>query len=650
MLDFVRTKQKSILIKIAFGLIILSFVIGYTMLTAPNDRNGQQGNDIAATVNDTEISYTSFQQAYSNLYNLYQSIYQGNFNATLEKQLNLPKQALQQLIEEELLVQQADAMDLDVTEKELVDTIAKYEAFQINGQFNRDRYLQVLNYQRMTPEQFETAQRRQLLTQKVREQLQQGAMISDEQLKQAFHDENDKINLTLAWLTPALVESKVKVDDTGLADFFNKNKEQFEIPEKVAIRYLQFDPARYESELAPFSDEEIERSYRRNLDKYEIKEEVKAAHILLSVAKDADQDTIDKRRTFAEELLKQLREGADFAALAKANSDDKSNADKGGDLGTFGRGIMVGAFEDAAFALQPGQISDVVQTPFGFHIIKVSEHTEAGVKPLVDVISEVKQSLTVEKAQQLAYEKAMDAYNINRKSGNLEAAAEENDLGIKDTGFFAREDTIDGIGKIPEVSQAAFALKQGELARPIQTENGVFLFSLKERQPSHIPELSEVKNKVNQAYRADQALTLAKDLAEKLLAAAQKEKSLSKAAKNLKISTEETGEFSHSYGEFIPRVGSVPQLATEAFKLSPEEPVASEVYELGSRYLVAGLKEAKVADFAAADEKTIQQLKERLLADKKNQMVTNKINDLLQQAEINIMVPDLISAFNGGSK
>ena len=650
MLDFVRTKQKSILIKIAFGLIILSFVIGYTMLTAPNDRNGQQGNDIAATVNDTEISYTSFQQAYSNLYNLYQSIYQGNFNATLEKQLNLPKQALQQLVEEELLVQQADAMDLDVTEKELVDTIAKYEAFQINGQFNRDRYLQVLNYQRITPEQFETAQRRQLLTQKVREQLQQGAMISDEQLKQAFHDENDKINLTLAWLTPALVESKVKVDDTGLADFFNKNKEQFEIPEKVAIRYLQFAPARYESKLAPFSDEEIERSYRRNLEKYEIKEEVKAAHILLSVAKDADQETIDKRRTFAEELLKQLREGADFAAIAKANSDDKSNADKGGDLGTFGRGIMVGAFEDAAFALQPGQISDVVQTPFGFHIIKVSEHTEAGVKPLVDVISEVKQTLTVEKAQQLAYEKAMDAYNINRKSGNLEAAAEANDLGIKDTGFFAREDTIDGIGKIPEVSQAAFALKQGELARPIQTENGVFLFTLKERQPSHIPELNEVKNKVNQAYRAEQALTLAKDLAEKLLAAAQKEKSLSKAAKSLKISTEETGEFSHSYGEFIPRVGSVPQLATEAFKLSPEEPVSSEVYELGSRYLVAGLKEAKVADFTAADEKTLQQLKERLLADKKNQMVTNKINDLLQQAEINIMVPDLISAFNGGSK
>ena len=649
MLDFVRTKQKSILIKIAFGLIILSFVIGYTMLTAPQDRNGQQGNDVAATVNDTEISYASFQQAYSNLYNLYQSIYQGNFNATLEKQLNLPKQAMQQLVEEELLVQQADAMDLDVSEKELVDSIAQYEAFQINGQFNRDRYLQVLNYQRMTPEQFETAQRRQILTQKVREQLQQGAMISDAQLEQAFHDENDKINLTLAWLTPALVESKVKVDDAGIKEFFEQNKNQFEIPEKIAIRYLQFDPARYETELAPFSDDEIERFYRRNLDKFEIAEEVKAAHILLSVAQDADQETIDKRRALAEELLKQLREGGDFAALAKSNSDDKSNADKGGDLGSFGRGVMVTAFEDAVFALQPGQISDVVRTPFGFHIIKVSEHTEAGVKPLVDVIVQVKQGLTTEKARQLAYEKAMDAYNINRKTGDLETAANANDIGIKETGYFALEDPIDGIGKIQEVSQAAFALKQGELARPIQTEDGVFLFTLKDRQPSHLPELAEVKNKVEQAYRTEQASTLAKELAEQLLAEAKSKKSLTSAAKDLKISTEETGEFSRSYGDFIPRVGSSKELADTAFKLTADETIASQVYELGGRYLVAGLKEAKVANFEDAEETTISQLKDRLLAEKKTQMVTNKINDLLQQAEITIMVPDLISAFNGGS-
>ena len=139
MLDFVRTKQKSILIKIAFGLIILSFVIGYTMLTAPSRKGDTQRGDIAATVNGDEISYADFQTAYSQLYNLYQSIYQGNFNSTLEKQLNLPKQALQQLVEEQLLVQQADALGLEVSKQELIDSISKYDAFQLNGQFNRDR-------------------------------------------------------------------------------------------------------------------------------------------------------------------------------------------------------------------------------------------------------------------------------------------------------------------------------------------------------------------------------------------------------------------------------------------------------------------------------------------------------------------------------
>ncbi len=129
MLDFVRTKQKSILIKIAFGLIILSFVIGYTMLTAPQENGSGPAGDIAARVNGDEISYTAFQTAYSNLYNLYQSIYQGNFNAALEKQLNLPLQAMQQLIQEQLLVQQADSLDLAVSRQELVDSIAQYDAF-----------------------------------------------------------------------------------------------------------------------------------------------------------------------------------------------------------------------------------------------------------------------------------------------------------------------------------------------------------------------------------------------------------------------------------------------------------------------------------------------------------------------------------------
>ncbi len=225
MLDFVRSKQKSILIKIAFGLIILSFVIGYTMLTAPTGSDSSSaGNNVAARINDDVISYTAYQSTYSNLYNLYQSIYQGNFNAEAEKQLNLPKQALLQLVHESLLVQEAEKLGISVSEKELVNSIAQFEAFQENGAFNRTRYMQVLSYQRMTPEQFESTQYRQLLTQKVRDQLQAGVTLDPAEVEESFHKENDKVNLNYVWLTPALVEAKVKVGDEALQEFFAQNR------------------------------------------------------------------------------------------------------------------------------------------------------------------------------------------------------------------------------------------------------------------------------------------------------------------------------------------------------------------------------------------------------------------------------------------
>ena len=650
MLDFVRTKQKSILIKIVFGLIILSFVIGYTMLTAPTGQNTNRNGDAAASVNGDVISYTEFQNTYSNLYNLYQNIYQDKFDANLEKQLNLPKQALQQLIEELLLVQQADQLNLKVSRKELVDSIAQYDAFQINDKFNRDRYLQVLNYQRMTPEQFESARQRQLLTRKVRDNLRQGASVNDDELKAAFHIKNDKVNLNYTWLTPALVENKVKVTEEELKTFFKQNIEQFRIPEKVALRYLQFDPARYENKIGAFSDDDLQRYYRHNLDRFEIKEQVKAAHILLRVSKDADVKTIQKRHDFATELLKQLKAGAAFAQLAKTYSDDKSNAAQGGDLGTFGRGMMVSEFEKAAFALPPGQLSEIVQTAFGFHIIKVEKHIEAGFKPLVDVIEEVKAGLTLEQSRQLAYEKAMDAYNINRKTGDLEAAVTVNDLGIKETGFFGADDAIDGIGKVAAINKAAFTLKKGKLARPVQTTQGVFLFTLKERQPSRLPTLTEVKISVEQAFRVKQAKSLAKELANKLLALATKQKNLKSAAKNMKLTIEETGEFSRSFGFFIPRIGTSQELTEEAFSLTNESPIAAKVYTIDNRYLVAGLNEAKIADFEALDATGHNQLKNQLLTEKKEQIISEKINQLLQQAQIEIIAPELINAYKTGSK
>jgi peptidyl-prolyl cis-trans isomerase D len=645
MLDIVRSKQKSFLIKIAFVVIILSFVIGYTMLTAPTDQRSDRNRDIAARVNGDTISFAAYQSVYSNLYTLYQSIYQGAFDANLERELNLPRQAMQQLIEEQLLVQMAGDLNLHVTNQELVNSIATYDAFQVNGQFNRDRYVEVLSYQRISPEQFEASQRRELLTQKVRNHLQQQVTITQDEVIDFFHRENDTINLDYVWLTAALVASKVEISDTALEEFFNANKETFRIPERVSLRYLLFDPARYESELGTFSEDDMDRYYRRNLELFEVEEQVEAAHILLQLAQDSDSDTINKRRELAQNIRQQLREGADFAQLAKLHSDDTASAADGGDLGYFGRGMMVSEFETAAFALRPGQISDVIQTPFGFHIIKVTDYIAPGFKSLVDVTDTIKTGLVIEESRQIAYEKAMDAFNKNRRTGDLETAAKENNLGIKETGFFAGDDPINGLGRVEEISAAAFALQPGELARPIMTTNGVVLVTLKDQQPSRLPELAEVKSAVENAYREEQAQALAFELAEKLLDLAGKQQDLAAAADQLDLRIDNTGDFSRSSGYFIPQIGSSQELADAAFALTETNPVLDKIFTFNDRYLVAALKTAKRADVAALNDVDIAQLRERLLLEKKEQAVSDTLDELYQQAQIEIIAPELITAF-----
>ncbi len=645
MLDIVRSKKKSFLIKIAFAIIILSFVIGYTMLTAPTDQRTGRGGDIAARVNGDVISYSDYQIVHSNLYNLYQSIYQNAFDANLQQQLNLPRQALQQLIEEQLLLQHARSLNLRVSNQELVNSIATYDAFQINGQFNRDRYIEVLSYQRMSPEQFEEAQRRELLSQKAREHLQRNISVTEEEVVDYFHRQNDQISLDYVWLTAALVESKVEVTDAALDEFFNANKEMFRIPERVSLRYLLFDPARYEADITTFSEADMERYYRRNLELFDVEEQVKASHILLRVAEDSDPDTVRMRRQLAQDIRQQLRDGADFAQMAKLHSDDTASAVDGGNLGYFGRGMMVDEFEAAAFALRPGQISDVVQTAFGFHIIKVDDYIAPGFKPLVEVIDTVKAGLTIERSRQLAYEKAMDAFNINRRTGDLEEAAAANNLGIKETGLFAANEPINGLGRSPEVSTAAFALEAGELARPIITTSGVLLISLKDRQPSRLPELAEVQSAVESAYRQEQAQTLARDLAEKLLERAHEQQNLAVAAAELDLNLENTGDFSRSSGYFIPRIGSSQELAEAAFELTEEDPLIDKILTFGDRYLVAALSGATRADISTLNDAAMSQLRERLLQEKKEQAVSDKLDELYQQARIEIIPPELITAF-----
>jgi len=479
MLDLIRKKQKTVIIKVVFWAIIATFVGTIFLVWGKGKDGGEEDASVAVTINKTKIGFEEYQTAYSNLYRFYQNIYREQLTPDLEKQLRIRQQALDALIEHALLLQEGKRLGIKVSQEELVKSIAQIPVFQENGVFSKERYLQVLAYQRMTPDGFEAIQKRQLLTEKVRERIQEGITVTDEDIEQEYRSQNEKVNIAFLRLAPALFENSVSVKEEALQSYFAEHREDFRIPETIALRYLQFEPAHYEKEIT-FEQEELEKYYRRHLDSYEIPEQVKAAHILIKVTAKADPAIRQKKRALAEKILGEARSGKNFAKLARTYSDDAASIAQGGDLGYFNRETMAAAFEKAAFDLNPGEISDIVETPFGYHIIKCEGRIEAGLKPLADVLDNVKENLRVQKARHLALEKAMDAYNINRKSGDLEKAAKENDLGIKETGFFSQRETIDGLGDAPEISAAAFALKPGELAKPVNLPQGIFLFTVKE--------------------------------------------------------------------------------------------------------------------------------------------------------------------------
>lgn len=644
MLDLIRKKQKTVIVKIVFWVIIAAFVGTIFLVWGKgSEGDGAAGTTAAATVNGDKIGFQEYQAAYRNLYELYQNVYREQFTPALEKQLQLDQQALNTLIDQTLLLQEGNRLGIEVSKTELVDSIAKISAFQENGVFNRDRYLQVLAYQRLSADDFEAMQKNQLLVEKVRAQLQAGVTVSDQDVEEEFRTQNEKVNLAFVKLTPALFESKVKIEEAPLAAFFAEERESFRIPETVALRYLQFEPDRYRDEVT-YNDEEIEKFYRRHLDRFAVEEQVKASHILIKLAKDADDKTRNKKRELAEKILAEARAGKDFAELARKYSDDPGTAAKGGDLGYFPRGAMVPDFEAAAFILKPGEFSDIIETPFGLHIIRSEGYIEAGIKPLSEVIDEVKAGLAEEKVRQIAFEKAMDAYNINRKNGNLEAAAKTNDLGLKETGFFSRQEAIDGLGNAPEISAAAFTLKEGELSRPVVLPQGVILIAVKERKESRLPELAEVRTKVEQAFRRAQSKVLARQAADEILAALGEGKKLSDLARKHSLTVEETGLFARSYGDFVPRIGNAADLAEAAFELTKENSVAPAVYEVSGSDIVATLKARQEADPADLDAAKREELKKTVLTRRQEEAIKDKVNALRDVAEISI-APTLQSSF-----
>ena len=632
MLRYMRKNVKSWIVKLAFFVIILVFSFwGVGSMTAKK-------RNVVATVNGSAIKAKDFSEAYERLRQRYQQQYKDQFNPEMAAQLKLKQQALNSMIDRQLMLDYGRKFKLAVSDEELQASIAKMAAFQNNGSFDPRLYRQLLSYNHLTPADFEVSLRDDLLLDKLRQLFGSGAKVSSQEVNQLYRQQKEKISLDMVKLDPQDFSSSIKVNDKELSDYFAAHREDFQVQEKRNIVVVKVDSGELEKKII-ISDKDIATYYEDHLGDYVVPEQVKARHILFKVSQDDAGSVWDEAKTKAQEIIAKLKQGQDFSALAKQYSQGPS-ASRGGELGWFGRGAMVKSFEDASFSLPAGSFTQVpVRTRFGYHVIKVEEHKSAYTKGLDEVKKDIRAQLVKERLPKLV-KQTIDQIAIRLKDATPETFMEKAatlSASVLETGLFTEKGSIKGIGTDRALAAKVFSTPIGTMARVENPQQSSYLFMVKDIQKSYLPEFKQVVEEVKKAYQLEQAQTKVKRLAAAILAEAKDKKNLDAAAAIHKLKIDYTGLFARGSG-YVPKIGMDKQLSVKVFALDSEHPLYPVPLEYqGITYLVQlkeKILEEKSKDKVAVDKKQIYSQLQRY---KEYRELNGLRNRLRQLAEIKIM-------------
>lgn len=564
MLKYFRNR-KTIGYLVGSGLLVL-VIFAFIVLYIPDFMGSDGGaslSDEIANVEGVSISARLFLQRYRAQERLYRGQLGNQFTPAMMRQLGLDEMVLQGLVQEALLVVEAERQGIRITDQELRDQILKDPSLQTNGQFiGRDAYLRLLKGSGWTPQQYEEQLRRDLLTDKLRGMITDAIVVSSQEVAREYRRRNEKANLDYIFVPRAKFEEAVEVTDEDVSKYFEENKEAYRLPTQRKVRYFTLTPQSFQASVQ-VTDREIERYYNRNIYLYETPEQVGASHILF---KTADKDEEEARRQ-AEDVLAQIRSGADFAEMAKQHSEDTS-AEQGGSLGLFGRGEMVPEFEQAAFSLNEGEISDLVRTDYGFHIIKVTERQAPIMRPLDSVRDEIRNILAQEKAGDLMEEAIVSASEFLQNMESLDALAQRYEsVELQETPFFGKADPLPQLGNSSEAKSLAFELEIGKVSPPVRLGGGYGFFEIAGENPPRIPELEEIKEKVRNALVQDKAMELARSEAEELLNKLRAGQDAERVAKDAELELKSSENFLRS-GQ-IPEAGRAAAIQEAAFSIEP---------------------------------------------------------------------------------
>jgi peptidyl-prolyl cis-trans isomerase D len=363
----------------------------------------------------------------------------------------------------------------------------------------------------------------------------------------------------------------LEATDAEIASYFDQHKNDFKIPDKRKVRYALVDVQKIRDRM-PISQQDIQRSYEDNQQQYSTPEQVRASHILLKT--EGKDDAAVKAQ--AEDLLAKVKGGADFAALATKYSEDEVSKAKGGDLDYFSRGQMVPEFDAAAFALKPGEISGLVKSQYGYHIIKVIDKKGATTRPLEEVRAQIEDQLKSERAQAEAQRAADDVAGQLKQPSDLDTVAKGRGLTVGESGFFSRDEPIAGLGMAPAAAERAFELKDGAVSEAIRTPQGFAFVTVTGKQDAYVPKLDEVKERVRDELLKKRAADVARQRAA-AIAAQMKTGDFTAAAKAAGLEVKTTELIAR--GAPVGDVGASPAIDAVAFALPSggvSDPIATD--------------------------------------------------------------------------
>lgn len=625
MLSIMRKQAGSWMIKV----VLFAIVVVFVFWGAGSISNRQA--DKVAEVNDEVITYTAYQQSYNRMLEQYRRVYGNALDNEMLQRLNLKEQALNQLIDQVLMLQEAERLNLQIAEKTLDEAIFKIPAFQNNGVFDEQRAGFVLAQNGMTTADFRNSLRQDLLINQLRALVTNGATVSEEEAREWHGWYNAEVNLDYVAFSPARY-TDVQVTDEEIEKYYQDHKERYKTQLKVKVTYLHFNPEAYKSGI-DIPEEMIKEYYYDHPEEFKAEKTVEARHILLKLDADADAETVAAQQKKAMNVYKSATSGQPFDQLAREYSEGPTR-DDGGYLGAFKKDAMVKPFADKAFAMKAGEISEPVRTRFGWHIIKVEKINEARTESLEQATNTIRSKLADVKALEMAREKAEAIYDTVYDGDDLSAAAKQHEIPVFQTGLFGSEGPRQkGIDNVPQFAKTALSLEEMDISEVQNFGNGYYLLQVTERKKPEIPLLENVAERVKADSVKARQDSLAKADAEKCLAELKNGGDFVALAVAFNLKPAETGFFKRSGA--IPKIGYEQAISQAAFALKADQPLPDEAFKGKEGWYVVRYKERKLpADEGFEKEKSA--LMKRLLEQKKQTVFQQWRADLRANGRIEI--------------